>query len=59
MPESKALLKSLTDVNGISGHEMQVKFLMKDYLTPVSDDIVEDQLGGILVKRMLLMELNL
>ena len=43
MPESKALLKSLTDVNGISGHEMQVKSLMKDYLTPVSDDIVEDQ----------------
>ena len=41
MPESKALLKSLTDVNGISGHEMQVKSLMKDYLTPVSDEIVE------------------
>ena len=51
MPESKALLKSLTDVNGISGHEMQVKFLMKDYLTPVSDDIVEDQLGGIFGKK--------
>ncbi|MDU2695755.1 MAG: M42 family metallopeptidase [Staphylococcus epidermidis] len=51
MPESKALLKSLTDVNGISGHEMQVKSLMKDYLTPVSDDIVEDQLGGIFGKK--------
>ena len=38
---------------------MQVKSLMKDYLTPVSDDIVEDQLGGIFGKRMLLMELNL
>lgn len=51
MPESKALLKSLTDVNGISGHEMQVKSLMKDYLTPVSDEIVEDRLGGIFGKK--------
>ena len=49
MPESKALLKSLTDVNGISGHEMQVKSLMKDYLTPVSE-IVEDRLEVFLVK---------
>ena len=38
---------------------MQVKSLMKDYLTPVSDDIVEDQLGWYFGKRMLLMELNL
>ena len=30
---------------------MQVKSLMKDYLTPVSDDIVEDQLGGIFGKK--------
>ena len=37
---------------------MQVKSLMKDYLTPVSE-IVEDRLGGIFGKRMLLMELNL
>ena len=51
MPESKALLKSLTDVNGISGHEMPVKSLMKDYLTPVSDEIVEDRLGGIFGKK--------
>ena len=51
MPESKALLKCLTDVNGISGHEMQVKSLMKDYLTPVSDEIVEDRLGGIFGKK--------
>ncbi|MCG1298857.1 M42 family metallopeptidase [Staphylococcus epidermidis] len=51
MPESKALLKSLTDVNGISGHEMQVKSLMKDYLTHVSDEIVEDRLGGIFGKK--------
>ncbi|MCG1212703.1 M42 family metallopeptidase [Staphylococcus epidermidis] len=51
MPESKALLKSLTDVNGISGHEMQVKSLMKDYLTPVSDEIVEDRLGGTFGKK--------
>ncbi|MGX0911103.1 M42 family metallopeptidase [Staphylococcus caprae] len=51
MPESKALLKSLTDVNGIAGHEQQVKSLMKDYLTPVSDNIIEDNLGGIFGKK--------
>jgi len=47
MPDSKELLKSLTNVNGIAGHEMKVKTLMKNYLIPVSDDIIEDNLGGI------------
>ena len=51
MSDSKELLKSLTDVNGIAGHEKNVKSLMKDYLTPVSDDIVEDNLGGIFGKK--------
>ena len=50
MSDSKELLKSLTDVNGIAGHEKNVKSLMKDYLTPVSDEIVEDNLGGIFGK---------
>ncbi|MEJ8540359.1 M42 family metallopeptidase, partial [Staphylococcus capitis] len=51
MSDSKELLKSLTDVNGIAGHEKNVKSLMKDYLTPVSDEIVEDNLGGIFGKK--------
>ncbi len=51
MPDSKELLKSLTNVNGIAGHEMKVKTLMKNYLIPVSDDIIEDNLGGIFGKK--------
>lgn len=51
MNNSVKLLKSLTDVNGIAGHEMEVKSLMREYLTPVSDEIVEDNLGGIFGKK--------
>jgi putative aminopeptidase FrvX len=35
-------LKSLTDVNGIAGYERNVKAKMKEYLEPVSDEIIED-----------------
>ncbi|MBO1198530.1 M42 family metallopeptidase [Staphylococcus simiae] len=51
MDHSVKLLKDLTDVNGIAGYEMQVKSLMRDYIEPVSDSIVEDNLGGIFGKR--------
>ncbi|MEB7462590.1 M42 family metallopeptidase [Staphylococcus succinus] len=51
MNKSVKLLKSLTNVDGIAGHEMDVKALMHDYLEPVSDEIVEDNLGGIFGKK--------
>ncbi|NWK85272.1 M42 family metallopeptidase [Staphylococcus sp. GSSP0090] len=51
MNDSVKLLKSLTDIDGIAGHEMSVKALMHDYLTPVSDEIIEDNLGGIFGKK--------
>src|SRR5699024_3423004 len=51
MDNSVKLLKTLTDVDGIAGHEKAVKTLMRDYLTPVSDEIVEDNLGGIFGKK--------
>lgn len=51
MNDSVKLLKSLTDVDGIAGHEMAVKELMNDYLTHVSDEIIEDNLGGIFGKK--------
>lgn len=51
MNDSVKLLKSLTDVDGIAGQEMAVKALMNDYLTPVSDEIIEDNLGGIFGKK--------
>lgn len=51
MIDSTQLLKELTAANGIAGREMQVKSLMKHYLTPVSDAIIEDNLGGIFGKK--------
>ena len=51
MDETNQLLKTLTDVNGIAGHEMQVKETMREYLNPVSDELVEDNLGGIFGKK--------
>ena len=44
------ITKTLTDVNGIAGYEYQVKEKMRDYLTPISDEIIEDGLGGIFGK---------
>lgn len=51
MNNSVKLLKSLTDVDGIAGHEMAVKSLMHEYLTQVSDEIIEDNLGGVFGKK--------
>ena len=51
MKESIELLKTLTDVNGIASYEYQVKEKMRDYLTPISDEIIEDGLGGIFGKK--------
>ncbi|WP_210146248.1 M42 family metallopeptidase [Staphylococcus sp. GDY8P29P] len=51
MNNSIKLLESLTNVDGIAGHEKAVKTLMRDYLSPVSDEIVEDNLGGIFGKK--------
>ena len=49
--DSVKLLKTLTDINGISGFEYNVKSKMKEYLEPVSDEIIEDNLGGIFGKK--------
>ncbi|MCD8914449.1 M42 family metallopeptidase [Staphylococcus simulans] len=51
MDKTNKLLKTLTDVNGTAGHEYKVKKVMKDYLEPVSDELVEDNLGGIFGKK--------
>lgn len=51
MEQSTELLKQLTNVNGIAGREKQVKSLMRDYIKPVSDELIEDRLGGIFGKR--------
>ena len=51
MDKQLTLMKSLTDAHGISGFEYDVKKLMKEYLEPVSDEIITDNLGSIYGKR--------
>lgn len=51
MDKQLTLMKSLTDAHGISGFEYDVKKLMQEYLEPVSDEIINDNLGSIYGKR--------
>ena len=51
MDKQLEMLKDLTDVNGIAGFESEVKQKMKSYLEPVSDEIIEDNLGGVYGKK--------
>ncbi|HNZ77851.1 MAG TPA: M42 family metallopeptidase [Bacilli bacterium] len=39
--------KELANLNGIAGHERQVRNYMKKELTKYSDEIIQDKLGGI------------
>ena len=55
MNQSVKLLKHLTDVNGIAGYEMQVKEAMRNYIEPVSDQIIEDTWVAFLERKMLRM----
>ncbi|WP_020007549.1 M42 family metallopeptidase [Salinicoccus albus] len=47
MDKQLTMMKSLTDANGISGFEYDVKKIMEGYLEPVSDELVSDNLGGL------------
>ena len=51
MDKQLQMMKSLTDTHGISGFEYDVKKVMQEYLEPVSDELVQDNLGGIFGRR--------
>ena len=51
MDKQLEMLKDLTDVNGIAGFENAVKHKVKNYLEPLSDEIIEDNLGGVYGKK--------
>ncbi|UXR69385.1 MULTISPECIES: M42 family metallopeptidase [unclassified Staphylococcus] len=51
MSETKKLLKHLTDLDGIAGHEYDVKKAMKELLEPNSDEMIYDNLGGVFGKK--------
>lgn len=51
MDKQLEMLKDLTDVNGVAGFEHAVKQKAKSYLEPLSDEIIEDNLGGVYGKK--------
>ncbi|UEX90461.1 M42 family metallopeptidase [Staphylococcus ratti] len=51
MKDTKTLLKQLTDIDGIAGHEYDVKHTMKALLEPNSDEMIYDNLGGVFGKK--------
>lgn len=51
MDKQLEMLKDLTDANGIAGFETAIKNKVKEYLNPLSDEIVEDNLGGVFGKK--------
>ncbi|WP_390564253.1 M42 family metallopeptidase, partial [Staphylococcus pseudintermedius] len=51
MKDTKALLQQLTDLNGIAGHEYNIKKVMNDLLEPNSDEMIYDNLGGVFGKK--------
>ncbi len=58
MNQSVKLLKHLTDVNGIAGYEMQVKEAMRNYIEPVSDQIIEKITWVAFLERKMLRMVN-
>ncbi|GGH88147.1 putative aminopeptidase FrvX [Pullulanibacillus pueri] len=46
-PETKEMFKTLTELQGASGFEHNVRAYVKDQLSKYSDDIVQDRLGSV------------
>lgn len=51
MKDTKTLLKQLTDIDGIAGHEYDVKQAMRELIEPNSDEMIFDNLGGVFGKK--------
>lgn len=45
--ETRSLFKTLTELPGAPGNEYAVRAFMRNELTKYSDEIVQDNLGGI------------
>ncbi|HHH8710311.1 TPA: peptidase M28, partial [Listeria monocytogenes] len=45
--ETLAMFKELTELQGTSGDEHRIRAFMRKELEPVSDEIIQDGLGGI------------
>ncbi|MDP4097224.1 M42 family metallopeptidase [Paenibacillus sp. P96] len=51
MDEMTKMMKELTETDGVSGFEGNVKDKMLEYLQPLTDEIVKDRLGSVLGRK--------
>ena len=52
LDETLTMLKELTDAKGIPGNEREPREVMKKYITPYADEIVFDNLGSLIAKKV-------
>lgn len=52
MDETLKMLKDLTDANGIPGNEKEPREVMKKYISPYADEVVTDNLGSLIAKKV-------
>ncbi|MCV9885159.1 M42 family metallopeptidase [Metabacillus halosaccharovorans] len=52
LDETLTMLKDLTDAKGIPGNEREVRDVMKKYISPFSDEVVTDNLGSLIAKKV-------
>ena len=51
MSDSVELIRELSNVDGVPGFEREVRAKMRGYLEPLSEEIMQDRLGGIVGKK--------
>ncbi|WP_289138883.1 M42 family metallopeptidase [uncultured Brevibacillus sp.] len=51
MDDTTKLIKQLTEVDGVPGHEREVRKKMEQLLEPLSEQLLKDKLGGVLGKK--------
>ena len=52
LDETLTMLKDLTDANGIPGNEREVREVFENYITPYADDVMMDNLGSSIAKKV-------
>ncbi|MCM3759698.1 M42 family metallopeptidase [Alkalihalobacillus oceani] len=52
LDERLQMLKDLTDANGISGDEREVREVMTSYIEPFADEVTTDKLGSLVAKKV-------
>ncbi|RXI98498.1 M42 family peptidase [Anaerobacillus alkaliphilus] len=51
MDNTLQMLKDLTDANGIPGNEKEPRDVMKKYIEPFADEVIQDNIGSLIAKK--------